>query len=447
MRRARRQPNRLGFAVPTQFRLSVTAYPGIGPGDVLKTLLHELTHLHVGRAAEAHAWHGPIFKRTWHGRWPRPSASPGSARATPATASTRRRSRRPSLSTGMSAQRVRRLGPMTRGPGELAGVREALLAAGDRPDLNLLDLAYGTRRQRGGQLDPHPGRRRPTRRPFLDAGADGPGAAAGRARRPRRVRRSWRRPAAASGSAGPGRAAGGFDGDRRRELRTGRRPDSARVPGQRGGLLQELFGLGRCSGTSVNAPNLSVVFTAGHCVNSGGAHGSWYRHQWIFVPAYRYGQRPFGAFPAKWLGTTRRWRKEFGETSDVGVAVVGRNARGQRLGAAVGGVGFAAGLKPHQDFEVHGYPAEAPFDGETQRVCGGTRFLGRDPQSLFSGGPLSLAVSCNVTAGASGGGWTIAGGRLNSVTAYDYPSNPTTVFGPYFGKEVARLYHRARRVR
>ena len=67
VRRARRRPNRLGFAVPSQFRLSVTAYPGIRPGDVLETLLHELTHLHVGRAAEAHAWHGPTFKRTLAG--------------------------------------------------------------------------------------------------------------------------------------------------------------------------------------------------------------------------------------------------------------------------------------------------------------------------------------------------------------------------------------------
>ena len=64
VRRARRRPNRLGFAVPSQFRLSVTAYPGIRAGDVLETLLHELTHLHVGRAAEAHGWHGATFKRT-----------------------------------------------------------------------------------------------------------------------------------------------------------------------------------------------------------------------------------------------------------------------------------------------------------------------------------------------------------------------------------------------
>ncbi|MEX2107169.1 MAG: SprT-like domain-containing protein [Solirubrobacterales bacterium] len=64
VRRARSRPNRLGFAVPSQFRLSATAYPGIRPGDVLETLLHELVHLHVGRAAEAHAWHGPTFKLT-----------------------------------------------------------------------------------------------------------------------------------------------------------------------------------------------------------------------------------------------------------------------------------------------------------------------------------------------------------------------------------------------
>jgi hypothetical protein len=64
VRRAAKRPNRLGFAVPSEFRLSVTAYPGIRPGDVLETLLHELVHLHVGRAAEAHAWHGRTFKAT-----------------------------------------------------------------------------------------------------------------------------------------------------------------------------------------------------------------------------------------------------------------------------------------------------------------------------------------------------------------------------------------------
>ncbi len=62
VRRACGRPKRLGFAVPTEFRLSVTAYPGARAGDILETLLHELVHLHVGRAAEAHGWHGRTFK-------------------------------------------------------------------------------------------------------------------------------------------------------------------------------------------------------------------------------------------------------------------------------------------------------------------------------------------------------------------------------------------------
>lgn len=55
VRRASTRPNRVGFAVPAEHRLQVTAYPGIRAGDVLETLLHELVHLHVGRAREAHA--------------------------------------------------------------------------------------------------------------------------------------------------------------------------------------------------------------------------------------------------------------------------------------------------------------------------------------------------------------------------------------------------------
>ena len=64
VRRSGRRPNRLGFAIPAEFRLSVTAHPGIRPGDALETLLHELVHLHVGRRPGAHAWHGRVFKET-----------------------------------------------------------------------------------------------------------------------------------------------------------------------------------------------------------------------------------------------------------------------------------------------------------------------------------------------------------------------------------------------
>jgi V8-like Glu-specific endopeptidase len=205
--------------------------------------------------------------------------------------------------------------------------------------------------------------------------------------------------------------------------------------------------LARCSGTSVGAPNSSVVFTAGHCVDSGGPRGRWYRGPWVFVPGYRFGQRPFGVFPATWLDTTRRWTSTGSENFDVGAAAVARNERGERLADAVGGAGIAWGLKADQVFDVHGYPVAPPFDGETQRLCAQTPFLGHDLQSFLSDGPLNLAVECDVTGGASGGGWTIRGGVLNSVTNYGYGDDPTTDFGAYFGKEVGRLYGRAGRVR
>ncbi|MGN6475284.1 MAG: trypsin-like serine peptidase [Mycobacteriales bacterium] len=207
-----------------------------------------------------------------------------------------------------------------------------------------------------------------------------------------------------------------------------------------------IFGYARCSGTAVHSGNQSVVFTAAHCINSGGERGRWFKGRWVFVPGYRYGQRPFGVFPARWLDTTKQWRRSGSENFDVGAAVVGRNERGETLGEAVGGAGIAWNLKAQQTFDVHGYPVEEPFDGETQRICRGVPFIGHDPDSFLFPGPLNLAVACGVTGGASGGGWTIDGNTLNSVSNYGYFDDTTPDFGAYFGKEVARLYGRAAQV-
>ncbi len=204
------------------------------------------------------------------------------------------------------------------------------------------------------------------------------------------------------------------------------------------------FGFGRCSGTSVVSPNKSVVITAGHCVFD---EGLWWDRKWVFVPGYHHGERPFGTFTAHWLGTTPAWHNHENENFDVGAAVVGRNERGQTLAAAVGADRLATGLSPDQTFDVYGYPVEHPFNGGTLQVCREAGFEGHDFASLFEPGPLDLAIGCDDSAGGSGGGWVIEGEVLNSVTTYGYPSDPSTNFGPYFGRDVAGLYARARRVR
>lgn len=63
VRRAAKRPrSRLGFAIPEEWRISVTAFPGQRPGDAQETLLHELVHLFVGASVGTRRWHGPEFK-------------------------------------------------------------------------------------------------------------------------------------------------------------------------------------------------------------------------------------------------------------------------------------------------------------------------------------------------------------------------------------------------
>jgi V8-like Glu-specific endopeptidase len=204
------------------------------------------------------------------------------------------------------------------------------------------------------------------------------------------------------------------------------------------------IGYGRCSGTSVVSPSKSVVITAGHCVYD---EGIWSDRKWVFVPGYQHGERPFGTFTAHWLGTTPAWHAHENENFDVGAGVVGRNEKGQTLAAAVGADKVATGLSPRQSFDVFGYPVEKPFNGGTLQVCRQAGFEGHDFGSLFEPGPLDLAISCDDSAGGSGGGWVIDGDTINSVTTYGYPSDPFTNFGPYFGEDVANLYARAKQIR
>ena len=58
-------PTSYGFAVPGEWRLSVTDYPGVCPGDALETLLHELVHLHVGEQAR---WRARLARANVQGR-------------------------------------------------------------------------------------------------------------------------------------------------------------------------------------------------------------------------------------------------------------------------------------------------------------------------------------------------------------------------------------------
>lgn len=204
-----------------------------------------------------------------------------------------------------------------------------------------------------------------------------------------------------------------------------------------------------CSGTAVNSRNRSVVWTAGHCVFEPG-EGVGYATNWAFVPGYSGGRgeaSPFGEWPARKLATTGGWRRHSSLRRDLGAAVVTRNAAGQRLGDVVGGRGIGFGQPRARRYEAFGYPAISPpleFDGQREFECTGAP-VEVDNRPPLPGPPPS-GIRCDMTAGASGGGW-IADGTLLSVTSYGYPAEPSradTLYGPYMAGAAKRLYKEVR---
>jgi V8-like Glu-specific endopeptidase len=185
-----------------------------------------------------------------------------------------------------------------------------------------------------------------------------------------------------------------------------------------------------CSGTALNTPSRSIVLTAGHCVVQGGSAG----RRLSFIPAYDHGERPFGSFAVETAFVMPQWTGFENPDFDLAALRVAPN----RLGAltdVVGGRGYAASQSRFAPFQIFGYPAAA-LRGEELRSCR-AKGLGSDPLTFPLAGPPALPSSCDMAAGASGGGWLIDGEYLNGVTSYSYPGRPSRLHSPYFGPAVA----------
>ena len=187
-----------------------------------------------------------------------------------------------------------------------------------------------------------------------------------------------------------------------------------------------------CSGTALEN---NVVWTAGHCVNEG--PGVYYKN-FMFVPAYRDGVRPYGTFPARQLATTDRWRTlgEFGV--DVGAAIPALNERGERLVDVVNERPIHFNTPREQGYRAYGYPAEGKFNGQRLRVCN-TAWSRNDTST----DPDTMGVPCDMNGGSSGGGWLSAADAVVSVNSYGYGSLKNVMFGPWLTTEAQALYNHA----
>jgi V8-like Glu-specific endopeptidase len=196
-----------------------------------------------------------------------------------------------------------------------------------------------------------------------------------------------------------------------------------------------------CSAGTVASANRDLVVTAGHCAQD--AAGTWARN-WIYVPGYEQGQRPYGAFPARHLFVPVRWSAHGDENYDVALVALASSA-GRHVTDVVGAQGIAFDQPRGSLVYGFGYPAGGRFDGERLTYCSGRTYPDSHKITHDEG------LRCDMTEGSSGGPWLTrfdAGtgtGVVTSVSSFKYADDPTTMYGPYFGVAVHRMYDRAER--
>lgn len=192
-----------------------------------------------------------------------------------------------------------------------------------------------------------------------------------------------------------------------------------------------------CSGNVVSASNKSTVATAGHCLSE--APGT-FASNFIFVPKYKDGVAPYGAWTADEYFTPTQWSADGDISYDTGFAVMDPQDDGTLLEDAVGGSGVAFNEARGLQYTSFGYPAANPFNGERLWSCTGTATKDKtNPQFGTQG------IPCDMTGGSSGGPWFIGTGSdgfQNSVNSYGYTPKPV-MYGPYWGSVIEEAYFSA----
>jgi V8-like Glu-specific endopeptidase len=197
-----------------------------------------------------------------------------------------------------------------------------------------------------------------------------------------------------------------------------------------------------CSGSLVNSAGHDLVITAGHCVygTAGGEipAGETWHSNWVFAPDYSNGSAPYGYWHAKQLWTLTNYINNDDEPDDVGAALLQTNSNGVNAVSLLGGQGIAWNESSSQFVYDFGYPAAAPFNGQTLQYCTNDAGYGWINNLEF--------LPCNFTGGSSGGPWLMDfngnWGYVNSVNdATGYFFYGGQMGGLYFGTSVGNLYN------
>lgn len=195
-----------------------------------------------------------------------------------------------------------------------------------------------------------------------------------------------------------------------------------------------------CSATVANADNKSVVLTAGHCVVNAGT-GEVYQN-WVFIPGYGNGNRPYGTFSARVL----YWWSDYVATAgnanyDFAFAVV-NTVNNTTLVDTVGAEGIAFNSATGQHVHSFGYGgSDAEGNGERLNHCEGDEFA-----DAGRAGSTMWGIDCVQSGGSSGGGFLSnfdAGAGTGYLVGNISVSAGSNEYHPYLGDEALTTYQAA----
>lgn len=196
-----------------------------------------------------------------------------------------------------------------------------------------------------------------------------------------------------------------------------------------------------CSASTVASANRDLVVTAGHCAQD--LTGAWAQN-WVYVPGYDRGRRPYGAFPARRFFVPAQWSRTRQEDYDIAMVALAP-VNGRHVADVAGAQGIAFDAPRGMPVYAFGYPIAGRFDGGELVYCSGAAHPDINPRGHGHG----QGLDCDMNDGASGGPWlsrfdTGSGtGVVTSVTSFKYTGDQATMYGTYFGSEAWRVYEQA----